>query len=157
MANVKPGTFRRFLNAAPAMWSTGVQVSHISDDWCTWDLVLRRRLRNLNYVGTLFGGSIYAAADPHFMLALLHILGPDYIVWDKAATIRFIRPGKTRLFGRIDITPEQVDEIKAAVEKAPSVDRTFCFVWKDPEGRTIAEIEKVLYFRKKDRAPSGTA
>ena len=51
------------------------------------------RFWNKNYVGTHFGGSLYTMCDPFFMLILVNNLGSGYIVWDKAATIRFKKPG----------------------------------------------------------------
>ncbi len=51
--------------------------------------------RTRNYMGTIFGGSIYSAVDPIYLLMLIRRLAPDFIVWDKAARIEFseTRPG----------------------------------------------------------------
>lgn len=32
--------------------------------------------------------------DPFFMLMLIHILGKEFVVWDKAAHIDFIKPSQ---------------------------------------------------------------
>ena len=148
--DTSPSVFRRFVNLAPFMRSSGARIVSISDDWRTWHLVLRRRLRNLNYVGTLFGGSLYASADPHFMLAWMKILGPEYVVWDKGATIRFRRPGRTRLEATFTIAQEEIDEVRRLCEENHSVDRAYLFEWKDPDGQVVTSIDKVVYFRKAD-------
>ncbi len=49
---------------------------------------------NRNYVGSHFGGSLFAMTDPFWMLLALHALGSDYIVWDQAGEIAFARPGR---------------------------------------------------------------
>ena len=45
-------------------------------------------------VSKIFGGSLYAAIDPFFMIMLMKNLGPAYVVWDKAPTIRFRKPAR---------------------------------------------------------------
>ena len=83
------------------------------------------------------------------MLMLINILGPDYIVWDKAATIRFKKPGKGVMKATFQLTEEQIAEIRAAAEAQPKVEPQFQVVIKDAEGNVIAEIDKLLYVRKK--------
>jgi hypothetical protein len=140
------------LNLYRVTRATGLRVKRISDDWLEWDLELRLTLRNRNFVGTHFGGSLYAGADPQFMLAFLHIL-PDLVVWDKAATIRFRKPGRGTLTGAIRIPPGEPDAIRAALAESGArgrVDRTYHFTWRDRDGDVVAEIEKVLHFRTKE-------
>jgi len=110
------------------------------------------RFFNRNYVGTHFGGSLYAMCDPFFMLILINNLGPDYIVWDKAATIRFKRPG-TRLVKAVFHVPEErIEEIRAQVQAQGKVEPQFQALVKDADGNVIAEVDKLLYVRKKERA-----
>ncbi len=110
------------------------------------------RFYNRNYVGTHFGGSLYAMCDPFYMLMLISILGPDYIIWDKAATIRFKRPGKGLVRAHFEISPEQVAAIRAQCETQEKVEPTFQVVVKDAEGTVIAEVDKLLYIRKKRKS-----
>lgn len=92
---------------------------------------------------------MYAAIDPIYMLMLIKILGPDYIVWDKAAKIRFRRPGKETLFADFRLPPDETDEIKRLAENARSVDRIYNVELKNGEGVVHAQIEKTLYISKK--------
>lgn len=144
---VKPRTFRRFMRLFPAIRHTGVRVDAISDDWRIWDVRLPMNLKTRNYVGTHFGGSLYSAADPHHMLAWMHILGPDYIVWDKAASIRFLKPGRGTLRARIEIPAEEIDAVRAAAAQGKH-DRTYTLDWIDEAGDVVAHVEKVVHFRR---------
>lgn len=144
-----PRTFRLLLHWFPPIRATGVRVDRISDDWREWDLRLPLRMRTRNYVGTHFGGSLYSAADPHYMLAWMHILGPDYVVWDKAATVRFRRPGRGTLHGTIRITEDEVEAVRALCGEHPKIDRNYLFEWQDGDGGVVAEVEKVLHFQRK--------
>jgi hypothetical protein len=84
----------RFIRFYPPFLGAGIRLKSISEDMRTIEVEMPLRFWNRNYVGTQFGGSLYTMCDPFFMLILINNLGPDYIVWDKAATIRFKKPGK---------------------------------------------------------------
>ncbi|HSG40900.1 MAG TPA: DUF4442 domain-containing protein, partial [Thermoanaerobaculia bacterium] len=105
---------------------------------------------NRNYVNTHFGGSLYSMCDPFFMLMLMDALGRGYIVWDKAATIRFRRPGKGTVSARFHIPPERVEEIRAAADANGKVEPVFTVEVTDEKGEVVAEVEKLLYVRRKD-------
>jgi len=79
-------------NWFPAYRSTGARIEYIAADWQEIRIRLPLNWRTRNYVGTIFGGSMYAALDPIYMIMLIKLLGARYEVWDKAATIRFAGP-----------------------------------------------------------------
>lgn len=139
------------LNLWPLYLFMGVRTDSISADWRVWELRLKSRLRNRNYVGTHFGGTLYAGLDPQFMLAYIQILGRDYIVWDKSATVRFRRPGKGTLRARLEIPEGEVEEVKRLCQEHEKVDRTYTVAWKNRQGEVVCEVEKVLHFRARHR------
>src|SRR5260221_9576540 len=139
----------RRLSLYPPFLGAGIRVRRISEDFRTIDVEMPLRFWNRNYVGTHFGGSLYSMCDPFFMVMLIENLGPDYIVWDKAATIRFKKPGKGLMKASFDLTDEQIAEIRAAAEVQPKVELQFQAVIKDTEGNVVAEIDKLLYVKKK--------
>ena len=100
-------------------------------------------------MGTQFGGSLYAMTDPWYMLMLIKNLGPDYIVWDKAASIRFKKPGRSAVFAEFTLTQEKIDEIKLKLETEQKLDAHFLVSIVDVENKLIAEVDKVVYVRKK--------
>jgi hypothetical protein len=111
---------------------------------------LRLNLWTYNYVGTIFGGSLFAASDPFYMLMLYHTLGTDYVVWDKAAQIRFRRPGKSRLEARFSLTDDALAQIKAQVATQGETDHLFTLQWMDRTGQVHAEVERTVYVATKD-------
>ena len=142
----------RLMNVFPPYLGAGIRVRP-NADLTAFDVRMKLRWWNRNYVGTHFGGSLYSLCDPFFMLILFEALGRDYIVWDKAATIRFRRPGRGTVHARFEIGPERVAEIRAAADRDGKVEPTFTAEVKDDEGQVIAEVEKLLYVRRK--APAG--
>lgn len=109
------------------------------------------RLWNRNYVGTQFGGSLYSMTDPFLMVTLIENLGPEYVVWDKSAAIYFRRPGRGRVHCTIQISKEEVETIRRKVDDAGKLEPQFRIQVLDDSGKLVAEVEKVLYVRRKDR------
>jgi acyl-coenzyme A thioesterase PaaI-like protein len=141
--------FRCGFNFFPAYRGTGGRVIYVADDWHEVRVKLPLNWRTRNYVGTIYGGSIYGAIDPIYMLMLIKILRPEYTVWDKGAKIRFRKPGRETLFVRFKMTADEVAEIRRSAEIFKSVDRIFRLELKSREGVVHAEIEKTLYISKK--------
>ena len=122
---------------------------YIADDFHEVCVKLPLNWRTRNYVGTIYGGSIYASIDPIYMLMLIHILGPEYVVWDKAAKIRFKKPGKETLYVDFHLSAEEIGEIKQLAETERSVDRIYNLQLKDKNGVPHAFIEKTIYISKR--------
>lgn len=146
--NLSPRMFRRAVYLFPPIRRTGVKIDRISDDWMEWDIRLPLNYKTRNYVGTQWGGGMAAAVDPWYMIAWMHILGPGYVVWDKAAKVRYRMPGRSHLVGQIRITHHRVKEILERCEEEPKFDDTFRFQWLDTEGNVVCEVDKILHFRK---------
>ncbi|HSF42542.1 MAG TPA: DUF4442 domain-containing protein [Thermoanaerobaculia bacterium] len=140
----------RLFNVYPPYLGAGVRVK-ASPDLHTFEVRMKLRVWNRNYVGTHFGGSLYTMCDPFFMLILMNALGRDYIVWDKEATIRFRRPGRGTVRASFHIPPERVAEIKAAADENRKVEPVFKVDVLDERGEVVAEVEKLLYVRRKER------
>lgn len=144
-----PKAFRWMMNLWPCYWGSGGRITFIAADWTEVRVRLRLGLRTRNYVGTIFGGSLYGAVDPVHMLMLIHLLGPAYIVWDKAATIRFRKPGRTTLFATFRIDEAELDEIRRLLQTTDKIDRTYSVNLVDDQGIVHAEVEKIVQVRKK--------
>jgi hypothetical protein len=136
-------------NLFPAYSGTGGRVIYIADDFREIRVKIPLNWRTRNYVGTIYGGSMYGAIDPIYMLMLIKILGPGYIVWDKAASIKFKRPGKNTLYADFKLTDEEIDEIKRLAETEKSIDRVYEVELKDENAKVHAVVEKTLYISKK--------
>jgi acyl-coenzyme A thioesterase PaaI-like protein len=140
---------RWLINLYPPFLGAGIRITRIQPDWRAIDVEMKLNFWNRNYVGTQFGGSLYAMTDPFYMLMLLENLGPDYIVWDKSACIRFRKPGKGKVVASFRITDQQVEDLRAELEAQGKIEPTFTVEVKDEAGTVIAEIDKVLHIHKK--------
>jgi acyl-coenzyme A thioesterase PaaI-like protein len=140
---------RMLFNFFPAYRGTGARMTYISADWREVRIRLPLSWRTRNYVGTIYGGSLYGAVDPFYMIMLIKNLGPGYVVWDRSATIRFRKPGKSTLTASFRVDEAELDAIRRALETAPSVDRVYRVELIDAAGVVHAEVEKVVYVRKR--------
>jgi acyl-coenzyme A thioesterase PaaI-like protein len=140
----------RALRIWPPYAGAGIRVTRHSGDRLSWfEVEMKLRWWNRNYVGTHFGGSLYSMADPFFMLILMEGLGAEYVVWDKAATIRFRKPGRGTVRARFEIAEEKIAAIREAADRDEKVEPQFITEIRDEEGELVAEVEKLLYVRRK--------
>ena len=141
-------TLKRLINLWPPFLGAGIRVLHISDDFRQAEVMLKLGLSNRNYVGVHFGGSLYAMTDPFYMLMLMQLLGPEYNVWDKAASIEFIRPGTGRLQARFRLSPVQVEAIRQATAHGERHLPEFTVDIVNEAGETVSRVRKTLYVRR---------
>ena len=140
---------RRLLNFYPPFRGAGIRVREIAPDFRSATVELRTTLFNRNFVGTHFGGSLFAMTDPFFMIMMMKILGPEYLVWDKAGTVRFLKPARGTVVARFRIPEERVAEARTATQSGEKHEPRFVVEIVDSEGVTVADVEKTLHIRRK--------
>ena len=151
MRPVTPGTLRRLINVWPPFLGAGIRVRRIAPDWSDAEVELRARFYNRNYVGTHFGGSLYAMADPFFMLLLMHRLGGRYLVWDRAAHIDFVAPGRGTIRAHFEMPEARVAEIRERAAAGDKIFPEFEVKLVDAAGALVASVRKILYVRLKPK------
>jgi Domain of unknown function (DUF4442) len=139
---------RRWINLWPPFLGAGIRIIYIAPDMRSVDVEMKLRWWNANYVGTHFGGSLFAMCDPFYMLMLMANLGGDYIVWDKAASIRYRKPGCGTVRAEFRLSDAVLDEIREKLKSLPKYEPVFRVEAKDEQGTVIAEVEKVLHVRR---------
>ena len=142
---------RRFkmINWYPPMIGAGIKVIGASDDFTEITVEMKLRWWNRNIVGTQFGGSLYMMCDPFFMAILMAGLGKDYIVWDKAAAIRFVKPGRRTVRAVFHIPPSEIARVKQAADTDGKCEPEYEVDILDNEGLMVAKVHKTLYVRRK--------
>jgi len=135
----------------PPFLGAGIRVRSMSDDFRDAVVELKLGRLNCNYVGTHFGGSLYAMTDPFFMIMLLHNLGGDYLVWDKSGSIEYVAPGRGTVQAHFHLSGARVAEIRAQAAGGEKVLPEFEVYVKDQAGGIVARVRKVLYVRLKPK------
>ena len=142
--------FSNAFNFFPAYRRTGGRICFLSTDWKEIHVSLRMKRTTKNYVGSVFGGSIYGALDPIYMVQLINLLGRGYVVWDKSANIRFIKPVRSKVFARFLITSEILDEIRAKIAAEKKYDVELKAFFQDAAGTVYSEITKTIYIADRE-------
>ena len=146
---MNPKYLKLLINLYPPYWGTGITVRSISRDYREICVQMKMRWYNRNYVKTHFGGSLYSMTDPFFMLMLIHILGKEFVVWDKAAHIDFIKADRGTVTARFLIKEERIDEIIHNTSGGQKYFPEFSVDIENEAGEKIAQVVKTLYIRKK--------
>ncbi|HEX6202103.1 MAG TPA: YiiD C-terminal domain-containing protein [Thermoanaerobaculia bacterium] len=133
----------------PPYLGAGIRVRRPDDH--TYVVRMKLRWWNRNYFGTHFGGSLYAMCDPFFALILAQRLGKGYVVWDKAAAIRFVRPGRGTVTATFHLPPDEVEAIRQAADAAGKIEPELTVDVVDEAGAVVARVEKTLYVRREER------
>ncbi len=148
-----PTLFRHIMNLWPPFLGAGIRVKFISRDWRKIVTQLRLFGLNRNYMGTHFGGSLFAMTDPFYMLMLMRNLGKQYNVWDKTASIEFIKPVKGAVRATFTLPEERIRQIRWKTSDDQKHFELFSVDVADSHGDVIARVNKVIYIRKKPSLP----
>lgn len=137
-------------NFHPAFRGTGGRVVHVAQDLRHIRVRLPLSWKTKNIVGSLYGGSLFAITDGAHPMMLMAALGEGYIVWDKAASIRYKKPGYSALYADFHLSSEALDEIRAALAESPALERTFLVELKDEQGVVHTVVERTVYIAEKN-------
>ena len=146
---MKASRLRWMMNIWFPFLFSGIRVAKFSEDFRYVKVELRSRWYNKNYVGTHFGGSLFAMTDPFWMIMILRTIGKEYVVWDKAADIEFIKPGRGLVTAEFRLEDAVLDELRAAAAGNEKVLRWFDIPVMDSQGDLVAKVRKQIYVRLK--------
>jgi len=144
--------FLKLLGLYPPFLGAGVSVIHVASDLSVVEVELKLSAWNRNFVGTQFGGSLYSMCDPFFMLMLMMQLGEGYVVWDKSASIEFLRPGRGKVKARFELPRERVEQIRAETDSKGKINPAFEVTVLDEHGEPVARVQKILSVRRREAA-----
>ena len=150
-------TLRRLINLWPPFLCTGIRATEIDREFRHAKVRLRRGLLNRNYVGTHFGGSLFAMTDPFWMLLMMQRLGPGYRVWDRSADIEFVSAVRETVYASFAISDACVSEIREACSQGAPVTRWFEADVVTSSGDLVARVRKQLHIRYRAPKPAQTS
>ncbi|MER5264721.1 DUF4442 domain-containing protein [Actinosynnema sp. NPDC002837] len=148
---MKASRLRRGMNLWPPFLFAGIRVVELSDDYRHAKVRMRLHWWNRNYVGTHFGGSLFSMTDPFWMLLVLHHLGREHLVWDRAGEIEFVKPGRGTVHAEFHLTDEHLDELRSRAASDSKALLWFSTDVVDSAGEVVARTRKQVYARRKNR------
>ncbi len=145
----KATLFRILFNISPMYKRSCGKIIFTSEDLHVVKIKIPLSYKNRNYVGSIFGGSLFAATDPIYMIQLMQILGKEFVVWDKKTNIKFKRPAYEHAFATFQFSTTEINEIRHKVEAENEIDYTKILHITDKNETIFAELDKTLYISTK--------
>lgn len=149
-AHIGNERFLKLMRLYPPLLGAGVVVTHVAPDLTALEVRMKLTALNRNFVGTQFGGSLYAMCDPWFMLLVMMQIGDGYVVWDKSASIDFLKPGRGTVKARFEMPREKVEELEREAQARGKINPSFEVLVTSEGGEAIARVRKVLSVRVRD-------
>ena len=140
---------RFILNTWPPLFAQGIKVTNINPSMTRMDVRIKSRFYNQSALAAIFGGSLYCMTEPFYSLLFLAHIGRDHYVADKSASIEFMSPGRKTVNVTYEITPAQIQDVVERCKDGAPVLKTFNVDLIDTSGELVAQVEKVVYIRKK--------
>ena len=150
----KPAAVRRSMNLWPPFAFSGIQITDLPPDFMSVTVRLRLRWWNRNVAGVHFGGSLFAMTDPFWMMLLLRHLGKEHVIWDRAAEVDFVKPGKGDVYARFRINAEDLLRLREEAAGGAKVLEWFTVEIMDADGDVVARVRKQVYLRRKREIPA---
>lgn len=142
--------FKYGFNWSPMYRRSTARIVYVSPDLLCIKIRLPISYKNRNYVGSIFGGSLFSAVDPIPMVQLINLLDDSFIVWDKSAQVKFKRPGRETLVAKFEYTPEELMDIRKQVSEKNEIEIVKTTSLTNQEGdQTICEVQKTIYIADK--------
>lgn len=142
--------FKYGFNFSPMYRRSCGRLIYVSKDLKTLRIRLKYSYKNKNYVGSIFGGSLFSAVDPFPMVQLINIIDRDYVIWDKAAQIRFRRPAFEDLYADFTYTDSELEEIRKRVQTENEIEIIKSTPLTNKAGDTVfCTVDKTLYITDK--------
>lgn len=142
--------FKHGLNISPMYRRSVGKLMHVSKDLHLVKIKIPLNYKNRNYVGAIFGGSMLSATDPIYMIQLMYILGDDYVVWDKAASIKYKRPARETAYVNFIFSKEEIAQIKRDVSDKKEIDFIKQLAITNKSEVVFAELSKTIYIAQKE-------
>lgn len=149
---LSPRATKLLMSLWPPFLGAGIRVREVAPDWRRVVVELKLGLTNRNALGTHFGGSLYAMTDPFFVQMLLHNLAVDHVVWDKAASVEFLAPGRGTMRAEMRLADEDLATIRRMTASGDKHLHVFRVDVVDEQQLVVARVEKVVYVRRRPEA-----
>ena len=143
--------FKVGFNLSPMYRRSTARIQYVSEDLKQVKIKIPLSYKNKNYVGSIFGGSLFAAVDPIPMIQLMYILKEEYIVWDKSAHIRFKRPAREHMYASFEFTEAEIQEILQKVKDHKEIEHhKITHITNKSADIVFCEVEKTIYIADKE-------
>ncbi|KAA8478520.1 uncharacterized protein DUF4442 [Arcticibacter tournemirensis] len=148
---VSERTLKWAMRFYPPLLFQRIWVERFQRDFRGVDVKIARSILNLNYNRSIFGGTIYAAADPFYAVLFHQILqkrGYKVQVWQKSAEIDYVKPGMSSLYFSARLDDAEISEACSSLDSDGKFVKSYTIEIKNKAGELCATVESTVYIRK---------
>ncbi len=134
----------------PPFFFQRIWVLRFHKDFMGVEVKINRSVFNRNYNASIFGGTIFAAADPFYALMFDQIFqrkGFKTVVWLKSASIQYIKPARSALYFSIAIDRQEIQVVEEALASHGKFVKTYPIAIRDKHGDTCAIMHNEVYIK----------
>ena len=134
----------------PPLFFQRIWVSRFEKGFRGVGVRIRKSFLNTNHDHSIFGGTIYAAADPFHPILFTHLLtlkGYNVKAWSRSSAVRYFKPAKTDLHFKIDITDSEIEACEAQLKLNGKYRKSYQVEIFDKEDKLCAMVINEMYIR----------
>jgi len=143
--------FKLVLNLYPPFLFGRTRVVRIGRDFRSCTVRVKPSFLTRNLQGSIFGGTIFSAADPFHALLYWQVFahrGLRVQAWLKSARIEYKRPASSNLTFEFELSEEDIEEAQIALDRDGRFAKTFRTEAIDREGQVCSVIHTEVYLRR---------
>lgn len=140
----------------PPLLFQRIWVRGFAKDFKGVSVVIRKSFLNKNYNNSIFGGTLFAAADPFYPVLFHQIFlrkGHNVIVWLKSAEIQYLKPAAGHMHFDISIDDVTIAEAEEILRKEGKFIKTFQIEIFNKQNELCVVVQTEAYARRLDWQP----
>ncbi|WP_315898394.1 DUF4442 domain-containing protein [Mucilaginibacter achroorhodeus] len=134
----------------PPLLFQRVWVKRFHKDFKGVEVKVFKSILNKNYNGTIFGGTIFAAADPFLPVLFDRVLQSSerkLRIWSKSSQINFLKPAKTTLHFSVTLTDEYINDAIQQLQLCGKYEKPFTIEILNSNNEICASLSNEVYIR----------
>ena len=147
---ISENTLKWAMRFYPPLFFQRIWVKKFDKGFTGVEVKIAKSILNANYNRSIFGGTIFSASDPFYALMfdqLLQRRGFKVRVWLKSAEIKYLKPGRSHLYFKIQLSEDQIMEAEEALKTVGKFVKAYPMEITNTEGEVCARVINEVYIR----------
>lgn len=147
------------LNLFPPLLFSRVRLKSITPGFRQITVLVRKSILNRNFEKSIFGGTIFSAADPFYALMYWQIFAHEGIksqVWLKRAEIQYRKPATSHLKLVFAVSEEELNTVRTELLSTGRAECWHTVNATDESGELCAEIRTLIHLRLQAKSGAET-
>jgi len=147
---VSEGVLKWALRFYPPLLFQRIWITRFHKGFRSVEVKIGRSILNKNYHKSIFGGTIYAAADPFYPVLFYHILsrkGYHVRAWTRSSAIRYHKPAHSNLHFTVTISESEISICEDQLRLSGRFRKSYLTEIFDKDDKLCASVINEIYMR----------